>query len=135
MGGRHLRAQWIAASPRMTLEWRPSNATTSDRAVVAFDSVESGGDRTHGDVGFRTEDTGARTLGWGRGTVPSDGAVCAQGSPHGVFWRKIQEQPDGAQTIHLVPELDYAGLEEVLILLNPEAIDIDPNPKATEAGS
>jgi rod shape-determining protein MreC len=40
----------------------------------------------------------------------------------------ITEEPDGAQTIHLEPELDYASLEEVLILLEPGAADVEPTP-------
>jgi rod shape-determining protein MreC len=35
----------------------------------------------------------------------------------------ISEEPDGTQTIHLEPELDYAALEEVLILLDRAAPD------------
>jgi rod shape-determining protein MreC len=35
----------------------------------------------------------------------------------------ITEEPDGAQTIHLEPELDYASLEEVLVLLEPGAVE------------
>lgn len=41
----------------------------------------------------------------------------------------ITEEPDGAQTIHLEPELRYASLEEVLILLEPGAGDVEPGPR------
>ena len=34
----------------------------------------------------------------------------------------IDARPDGTQTIHLVPEIDYGALEEVLILLEPESL-------------
>ncbi len=37
----------------------------------------------------------------------------------------ILESPDGTQTIHLEPELDYATLEEVLILLEPRDVEFD----------
>jgi rod shape-determining protein MreC len=40
----------------------------------------------------------------------------------------ILEEPDGAQTIRLEPELDYASLEEVLILLDPHAVEVEPAP-------
>jgi len=38
----------------------------------------------------------------------------------------IDEKPDGAQTIHLEPELDYGSLEEVLVLLEPESVEAAP---------
>jgi len=38
----------------------------------------------------------------------------------------ITESPDGAQTIRLEPELDHATLEEVLILLEPNAVEFAP---------
>jgi rod shape-determining protein MreC len=38
----------------------------------------------------------------------------------------ITRNPDSAQTIHLEPELDYGALEEVLILLEPDAVEIEP---------
>jgi len=41
----------------------------------------------------------------------------------------ITQSPDGAQTIRLDPEIDYAALEEVLILLEPNAVE--PEPEAT----
>lgn len=47
----------------------------------------------------------------------------------------ITEEPDGAQTIHLEPELDYASLEEVLILLEPGAADVEPPPHAEQKDS
>ena len=37
----------------------------------------------------------------------------------------ITEEPNGTQTIHLEPELDYASIEEVLILLEPEIVEIE----------
>ena len=37
----------------------------------------------------------------------------------------IRESPDGTQTIHLEPELDYASLEEVLILLEPRDVEFE----------
>lgn len=40
----------------------------------------------------------------------------------------IVATPDGAQTIHLDPELDYASLEEVMILLGPNEIEADAEP-------
>jgi rod shape-determining protein MreC len=47
----------------------------------------------------------------------------------------ITEEPDGAQTIHLEPELDYASLEEVLILLEPGAADVEPTPHDETKGA
>ena len=48
----------------------------------------------------------------------------------------INESRDGAQTIHLEPELDYGALEEVLILLEPGKVDLDPEPASpAEDGS
>ena len=37
----------------------------------------------------------------------------------------IRESLDGTQTIHLEPELDYATLEEVLILLEPRDVEFE----------
>jgi rod shape-determining protein MreC len=44
----------------------------------------------------------------------------------------ITDKPNGAQTISLEPELDYASLEEVLILLEPHAVELEP-PNEEEA--
>jgi rod shape-determining protein MreC len=40
----------------------------------------------------------------------------------------ITESPDGSQTIHLEPELDYGSLEEVLVVVEPPARD-EPEPE------
>ena len=37
----------------------------------------------------------------------------------------IRESPDGTQTIHLESEVDYATLEEVLILLEPRGVEFE----------
>jgi rod shape-determining protein MreC len=38
--------------------------------------------------------------------------------------RSIEDEAAASQTIHLSPELDFAALEEVLILLQPEAASL-----------
>jgi rod shape-determining protein MreC len=46
----------------------------------------------------------------------------------------ISETPDGVRTIHLEPELDLAGLEEVLVLLEPVPGEWLALPEPAEVG-
>ena len=77
-------------------------------------------------------DSATRSLGGVSGVVTSglDG-IFPRGFGIGRV-SSITQSPDGAQTIRLDPEMDYASLEEVLILLEPNAVDLLPAP-TTEA--
>ena len=47
----------------------------------------------------------------------------------------IEEKPDGSRKIELVPEIDYRNVEEVLILLEPQAGDLLLPPGLQEPAS